>query len=309
MGRITSELKIVVNGLGFPEGPVALPDGRLAFADMRLQSVFAVSGSSATVIARTAGSPNGATLGWDGALYLANNGGVAPTSSEAMWYATPQVDGCIQRLTLEGDVGPVDTGLLPGGRPHRPNDICFGPDGFLYFTDPHNWEVLQSKTPDESTYRGGRLCRTDLRGTTEVLAELPGFPNGLAFTPDDAEIVVALTVHHRLVAVPIKRGAVGRPRVYCELPPGVNPDGMCFDTEGYLFVAGSAGDALVVVDPDGRVAELVAVPAGSCPTNLCLQDGRLWVTLGLAGALGFVSTLSLAHPLAAGRRPTQLPRT
>ena len=199
----------------------------------------------------------------------------------------------------------VDTGPLPGGRPHRPNDICFGPDGALYFTDPHNWEVLQSKTPDEFAYRGGRLCRTDLSGKTEVVAELSGFPNGLAFAPDDAEIVVAQTVKHRLVAVPITRGVVGRPRAYCELPPSVNPDGMCFDTEGYLFVAGSAGDTLAVVDPDRRVSEVIDTPAGSCPTNVCLQDGRLWVTLGLAGALGFVTTPSMAHPLAAGHRSVQ----
>jgi sugar lactone lactonase YvrE len=142
MGRITSGLQVVVSGLGFPEGPVGLPDGRLAFTDMRLQSVFAISGTSATLVARIIGSPNGATLGWDGALYLANNGGIAPSSSEDVWYSTPRIDGCIQRLTLDGGVEQADTGPLPGSLPHRPNDLCFGPDGALYFTDPHNWEVL-----------------------------------------------------------------------------------------------------------------------------------------------------------------------
>jgi gluconolactonase len=127
--------------------------------------------------------------------------------------------------------------------------------------------------------------------------------NGLAFTPDDAELVVAQTVHHRLVAISIAHGVVGSPRVYCELPPNVNPDGMCFDSEGYLFVAGSAGDTLAVVDPNRRVADVVDVAAGSCPTNVCLLDDRLWVTLGLAGAVGFLATPSSAHHLAAGRQP------
>jgi len=120
MGRITSGLEVVVGGFGFPEGPVGLPDGRLAFTDMRLQSVFAISGSSATLVARTIGSPNGATLGWDGALYVANNGGIAPGSSEDVWYSTPRIDGCIQRLMLDGGVEQVDTGPLPGSLPHRP---------------------------------------------------------------------------------------------------------------------------------------------------------------------------------------------
>jgi len=201
MSFFESQLQVVANGLGFPEGPVALPDGRLAFVDMRLQTVFVLVGSSLTAIARIAGSPNGATLGDDGALYLANNGGVAPDSSEGMWFSPRPIDGRLERMTLEGDLTAVATGALPGDFPHRPNDLCFGPDGWLYFTDPHNWEVLQSKMPDESLYGGGRVCRTNLRGTTEVLAELAGFPNGLAFTPDGTELVVAQTIHHRLVTL------------------------------------------------------------------------------------------------------------
>lgn len=82
---------------------------------------------------------------------------------------------------------------------------ALGPDGTLHVTDPHSWEVLQSKTPDESLNRGGRLCRTDQCRTTEILAELPGFRCGLAVTPDDAEFVVAPTAH---------------------------PDRMCFETAG-----------------------------------------------------------------------------
>ena len=57
---------------------------------------------------------------------------------------------------------------------------CFGPDGLLYFTDPHNWEDdLATKL------RTGRVCRTTLDGAVELLCEVPRFPNGIAFGPDD----------------------------------------------------------------------------------------------------------------------------
>lgn len=303
MTRITSPFQLVADGLGFPEGPVALPDGRIAFTDMRLQTVFELADSQPpSVLAVTDGSPNGAALGEDGLLYVANNGGLAPHSSESVWFATQQIEGCIQAYTLDGEPREVDTGILPGRAPHRPNDLCFGSDGYLYFTDPHNWEVLQSKTPDERDYGGGRVLRTDRRGATELIAEVPGFPNGLAVTPDGAELVVAQTIHHRLTVLPIRPGQRPRVAVYCELPPTVNPDGICFDTEGYLFVAGSAGDNLAVVDPGRQVCELVGLPDGSCPTNVCLQEGRLWLTLGLAGQVGYVETPSSPHPLETGHR-------
>lgn len=302
--RVGAVFHAVVDGLGFPEGPVALEGGRLAFVDMRLQTVFLLSDLSIEPIAVLAGSPNGATLGSDGALYLANNGGVAPVGSDSVWLADPPMDGCIQRLTFDGRWDTVKVGALPGTSPHRPNDLCFGPDGWLYFTDPHNWEVLQSKTPDESRYGGGRVCRTNLRGETELLAELPGFPNGLAFTPDGSELVVAQTVRHRLVALRPSHQGTHTTALYCDLPPTVNPDGMCFDTDGYLYVAGSAGDTLAVIDPDRRIAEVIDLGPGTCPTNVCLEPGHLWVTLGLGRAVGFLDTTSLPHPLAAGSVPT-----
>lgn len=297
---------MVATGLGFPEGPAALPNGDLVVTDMRFQSVFLISDDGASLLARLPGSPNGAVLGEDGWLYLANNGGLAPDSSETVWFARDLPDGAIQRLSLSGVVEMVDTGPLPAAAPHRPNDLCFGPDGRLYFTDPHNWEVLQSKTPDERTYGGGRVCRTDLRGSTEMVADLAGFPNGLAFTPDSSELIVAQTIHHRLVAIAASDRASSRPREYCRLPPTVNPDGICFDAEGNLYVAGSAGDTLAVVGSDGRVEDVLDLPAGSCPTNVCLQGGRLWVTLGLAGAVGYFDTPSVALPLLpGGQQPSQ----
>src|SRR5207245_2024339 len=105
-----------------------------------------------TVIGRTGGGANGATLGEDGALWVANNGGIS-LGSGGYWFAPDPIDGRIQRVEMNGVVTDVAADL-PGDAPHRPNDLCFGPDGALYFTDPRNWEDLGHLEP-------GRVCRMD----------------------------------------------------------------------------------------------------------------------------------------------------
>src|ERR1041384_3165847 len=71
---------------------------------------------------------------------------------------------------------------------------------------------------------------------------------------------------------------------FCTLPRGF-PDGFCFDTQGRLYVAGSLGDVVVVFEPDGRVQRTIDLGTGTEPTNCCLGDGRLYVTLSGTGDL------------------------
>jgi gluconolactonase len=283
-----AQFEVLVGDCKLAEGPVWLGRRDVSFVELGSQRIRRWRDGQVDLVAMPGGAPNGATLGPDGALYVANNGGISPLSMDVFWRADDGVTGRIQRVSLDGQVEDVVTDL-PGPQPWRPNDLRFGPDGLLYFTDPHNWEDLRGPKPE--LYGGGSVCRVR-EGRAEIVARIGDFPNGLAFSPDGARLFVAQTQTHRVLVMDVADGTVGEPEVFCTIPEG-GPDGMAFDTRGRLWVCGAldndGGQGIFAYAPDGGLVVSLGLPAGSDPTNLCIGDGGLYVTLGRAGALIFVA--------------------
>src|SRR5580700_9566964 len=67
----------IATGLRFPEGPVALDNGAVLVVEMSSGTIARVVGGKTDVLATVGGGPNGAAVGADGRLYVANNGGMA----------------------------------------------------------------------------------------------------------------------------------------------------------------------------------------------------------------------------------------
>jgi len=267
--------RVLASGLGFPEGPVVLDDGDIVFTEIRGQCVSRVRNGSYEVVARTGGGANGATLGADGAVYVANNGGLN-VGPHGYWHAPDPIQGRVQRVTLDGEITDVAVGL-PAEIPHRPNDLCFGPDGMLYVTDPANWEDLANLMP-------GRIWRVDpASGEVEQVAEVPHFVNGIAFSPDGT-LYAAQSIAMTILEFPWKEGLLGEPRAHATLPTGF-PDGMCVTADGGLIVCGSMGDVIQVFDDAGALKQTIETGKGTEPTNCCLEPGKLYVTLSGVGEL------------------------
>jgi gluconolactonase len=266
--------RIIATGLRFPEGPSYLGGGAVAVAEMKGEAVSRVDPDGSVVqLGDCGGAPNGTVLGADEVLYVANNGGLSAEGT-GYWHAPRQIGGCVQRVAgAEAQALPV---TLPGPAPHRPNDLCFGPDGTLYVTDSANWEELRNIGP-------GRVVAIDA-GPARPVAEVAAMPNGIAFGPDGTRLYLAQSLTRKILAFDVRDGALGDPVTFCKLPAGM-PDGFCLDSEGNLYVCGSIGNAIFVYASDGTLKETVETGPGSQPTNCCIGDGVLYVTFSLAGQL------------------------
>jgi gluconolactonase len=256
--------EIVGEGLEFPEGPV-WHEGSLYFVEIGAGRLARYQpGSGVTRFAQTGGGPNGATLGPDQALYVTQNGGMRREDR-----TTPG----IQRVTLSGEVSLL-THEIAGLTLEGPNDLAFGPDGRLYFTDPRG-----ASDPAKNSKAGRLFVWDPTRGSGELILELgPVFPNGIAFDAQGT-LLWSESFSRRVMAL-----RDGRPELVIQLPERHFPDGFCVGADGRLYVASTYAHCVSVVE-GGQIVERYECGAGSMPTNCCFAGTDLYVTESRHGTL------------------------
>ncbi len=262
MDQVQSPRRLA-EGLAWPEGPSVLPDGRVVFVETYLSrlSVWAPDGL-VEEYAYTGGGPNATALGADGRIYVAQNGGVV-----GPWTAEDRRPGSIQRVGNDGKVEIIAT-EVDGFVLRAPNDLAFGPDGRLYFTDPGGAYDPVAR-PDR-----GRLFALGPNGKGELIAELePVYPNGIVVEPDGS--VVWTESYEGRVKRCTPGGTV---RELAVLPSGQVPDGLAVAEDGTLYVATGASHGIHVLARDGAVLGLVQV--GTVTTNCAFASSTLYVTDG-----------------------------
>jgi gluconolactonase len=284
--------RILTSGLRFPEGPAVLDDGAVMVAEMKGEAISRVDADGTlTVLGDCGGAPNGSAAGAAGEYYVANNGGLSAEGT-GYWYAPRQMDGCVQRVDADGTMTQVG-GTLPGPGPHRPNDLCFGPDGTLYVTDSANWEDLRNINP-------GHVVAIGPDGSQRQAVELPAMPNGIEIAPD-GRLFVTQSLTRKILAFELAAdGAIGQSTTFAKLPSGM-PDGFCFAADGTLYACGSFGHAIFVYSPDGELADTIETGEGTQPTNCCIgPTGALYVTYALTGQLAAFDLSLTAAPIYRG---------
>lgn len=71
-----TQYRTITDGLLFPEGPIAMPDGTVLVVEIARGTLTRVSPDGRKeIVAETGGGPNGAAIGPDGRCYVCNNGG------------------------------------------------------------------------------------------------------------------------------------------------------------------------------------------------------------------------------------------
>lgn len=260
---------VIARGLEFPEGPVWNGDHLLCTEIVAGAIARWRSGADLTVerVVTTGGGPNGATLGSDGALYVTQNGGMT---------ATDRVPGGILRVDLERATTEYLATDVAGLRLDGPNDLAFGPDGRLWFTDP------RGAADPALNQRPGRIFALDpASGAGELIVELgPVFPNGIGFL-DDGALVWTESFTRRVM-----RWRDGRAELVIELPERHPPDGFCVGADGALYVASTYAHCVSVVR-DGEIVDRLMCGDGMV-TNCCfggLDGTELYVTDSRRGLL------------------------
>lgn len=280
------DVDVLAEGLGFPEGPVAMGDGSVIFVEIRSGRLSRVDRHrSLSVVAEVGGGPNGAAIGPDGALYVCNNGGFSRHN---------RVVPAIQRVDLStGEASSLYTGR--DERPLKsPNDLVFDEEGNFWFTDFGDGAIYYA-APD-----GGSL--------TLVLEGLNG-PNGIGLSPEGDVLYWAETytrqVHRRRLSAPgemvdappydvysVMRGlSVDRWTVVVGLPGVEELDSLAVEAGGSVCVGTLLDSGITVVNPADGSHERYSLPAAledGAVTNICFGGADLrtaYITCSITGRL------------------------
>ena len=267
--------EIIAEGLLFPEGPIAMPDGSVLVVEVargRLTRLRPFGGME--VVAELDGGPNGAAIGPDGLCYVCNNGGFTWRTDDGFTrptgISTDYAGGSIQRVDLSS--GSVET--LYGSSaeiPLRgPNDIIFDKAGGFWFSDMGK---AHGRVMDRGAVYYGRVDGSLIKQAIFPIMT----PNGVGLSPDGATLYVSETETSRLWSYPI----VGEGEVGLEPWPSPNGgrlvhglggfqrfDSLAVEESGNVCVATLVRGGISVISPSGELLEFHEAPEVYC-TNIC----------------------------------------
>lgn len=270
----------LADGMVWSEGPVWIREGRyLLFSDVPANTIYRWSETDGktvflqpsgydgppTKIFREPGS-NGMTLNLAGELLICDHGNRAVT----------QVDLATKKKTVIVD-------RFQGKRLNSPNDLVVARRdalrGSIYFTDPpYGLEGLDASPVKELTFNGVYLRRPS--GELMVVDDKLTFPNGLALSPDEKRLYVAVSDPKGPVIMVYDLDLDGLPtarRLFFDATdlrkaggPGL-PDGLRVDVEGRLFATGPGG--VLILNSDATLLGVIETgfPIANCAFG---EDGK-----------------------------------
>ena len=244
-----TEFEVLADGLKAPEGPVVMPDGSVIVMEMHARRISRVWGGGRTeVVAETGGTPNGAQIGPDGALYVCNCGGEGNRPGEHGG------GGRIERVDLNtGRVERLYDSI--DGRPiSAPNDLVFDETGGIWFTD---FGTVREREIEKS---GLYWCRPDGSEIRQGYFGGLGY-NGVGLSPDGKTVYVTASWTGRLFSF-----ALDAPGHLCKDPETNAPvplyvgsaagesvfDSLAVTEAGAVCVATIIGGGITTFRPDGE---------------------------------------------------------
>ncbi|MCA1615956.1 MAG: SMP-30/gluconolactonase/LRE family protein [Acidobacteria bacterium] len=268
-GRLPAEAEVsavkVLEVPGYTEGVVVGADGAVYISDVYHGTIYRVRpGGEAQEWAKT-GAPNGHKILPDGTHLVCDGSRRA-----------------VLRLDAAGKIVGEASSECDGKPLRAPNDLTLDARGGFYFTDPGG-SNLQNPV--------GTVHYVDARGKTHLVAGGLAFPNGIALRPDGRTLLVGESNRNRILAYDlVAPGKAGPVRVFADLPTkeggqiANEPDGICLDRDGNLYVAHYGMRQVQVLSRAGKLLRRYA--AGHLTTSNVAFAGPRMDELYVTGALG-----------------------
>lgn len=242
----------LASGFAWAEGPVWVTPGNfLLFSDIPHNVIFkwkeGVPTSEYLLPSGYTGStPRGGEVGSNGLT----------RDAQGRLVFCQHGDRDIARLEKNGQVT-VLARYYNYRRFNSPNDLVFKSNGDLYFTDPTYGLEKRNDDPARELAVNG-VYRLRKSGQVDLLVSNLSFPNGLAFSPNEKKLFVAVSDPNHAVwmAYDVQPdGTLGQGTIFMDVTsmvPGRKglPDGMKVDQAGNLFATGPGG--VLIISPDGR---------------------------------------------------------
>jgi gluconolactonase len=275
-----AKVEQLADGFDWTEGPVWRRNGGyLLFSDIPQNTIYKwKDGQGITVFLRPAGYSGPAPLGRE----LGSNG--LALDARGTLVMADHGNRQIARLNETNYTKTTLADRYHGRRLNTPNDLVFRSNGDLFFTDPpYGLAGLNDDPAKELPFNG--VYRLTADGTLSLVTRELTFPNGVALSPDERTLYVAVSDPERAVWMAYDLapdGTVSRGRVFFDATslakqgkPGL-PDGMKVDRAGNLFATGPGG--ILILSPQGK--HLGTIATGQPTANCAFGDdgSTLYIT-------------------------------
>lgn len=267
-----AELKILAKGFDWVEGPIWVNEGSyLLFSDIPKNSVYRYD------------NKNGLQT------YLANSGysnglRLTPKNELILMQSRSRVVSKMKSALVQpADKFEVLASHYQGKKLNSPNDSTLHSNGDLYFTDPpYGLPKLLEDPAKELDYQG--VYRLSKSGDLMLIDKTLTFPNGIALSPDDKWLYVAVSDEDNPAwyrygldtkGDVISKELFYKPKVNAEGEVGA-PDGMKVHSSGWVFATGTGG--VWVFDEDKTLLAHIKMPGFTANLAFDTQEKTLYFT-------------------------------